>query len=445
MEGRHRGVWSSTPTGESPTVAARVPGRRRATAVAAGWLLALVAALAAACTNPTRVDERGAGAGPGELRWRPTGDDVVCDGVERPVGTIEQAEAGEPVELTSPMPVELGDLTSDDDGTATLVWSCEQAEAELRWDLVATGVDSGRTVRFSLAGAPVPVEAEPLVATFVDASGDGDVVCDGLANEVVVVTGFGPGESVELDADRRGGLVDGRADRQGAASVWWECRPGDVGQVWDVAITGRESDRTITVALAGIAADLDQPLALERALDEVVCDRRTIVIATVTGLFPFEVVTFAAPGADGLRDGRADGVGHLDLRWQCGAADVGTSWRLTATATETDRSIALTFTGVAGEPSDPARVALIETPFVCDGTRRPVAEVSNLLPGEFVDFTSPQSDALREGRSTGAELTVHWQCDDEDLAGADRKVWEVTATGRESGQAATFEIVGVRP
>ncbi len=414
--------------------------------MAAGLLLGLVALLAGACTNPARVDERGVVSSPGQLRWRPAVDEVVCDGVERPVGTIEQADGGEVVELTSPMPVELDELRSGDDGTAMVRWSCEPSEAELRWELVATGADSGRTVGFSLTGAPVPVDAEPLVVSFVDAAagGGGDVVCDGGGHEVAVVTGFGPGEPVEVDTDRRGAIVDDRADGDGNLFVWWSCRPDDVGQAWDVVLTAPDSDRAVTLALTGLDAGLDRPLALERALSEVPCDGRAVTLATVTGLFPFEVVTFTAPGADGLRDGRADSVGQLDLRWQCDFPDIGTTWRLAASATETGRSIGLTFTGVAGDPTEPATVDLVETPFVCDGDRRPVAELSDLTPGEFVDFSSPQSDELREGRATGGELTVNWQCDDDDLAGGDRTVWEVTATGRESGRSATFEIVGVR-
>ncbi len=408
-----------------------------APALALGLVLTLALG---ACAGPRSSGGSSATGDPADLRWRPS-DDVVCDGTERLAGSVEEAEPGEAIGYTSPMPVEVPAGQADARGQHQLWWSCQPEEAHLRWDLTATGADSGRRATFTVRGAAVSSEPGPVAVDLYD---DG-VVCDGTRQTVGVLSGLEPGERVSFESERSGVSAEPRADDRGVVEIGWRCRPGDVDQRWSVTAVAPGSDRSTSFRLSGLAATDDRPLALERAVDEVVCDGQVHILATLVNLFPFEIVTFSAPGAEGLIDGRATGDGRLDLRWDCGRADAGSTWELTARATETGKTIALRFTGVAGPPPEPAEVLLVESPFVCDGERRPVAELTALAPGEFVDFASPQAEALREGRFEGDPLVVHWQCRPDEVGQDATMVWEVTATGRQSGRAVTFEVVGVRP
>ena len=403
--------------------------------------LTIVAALVVgACTRPDLVDDSAGRDEPTELRWRPAGDAVVCDGTERRAGTVEQAEAGELIEFRTALPVDVPPGRADDDGRYALSWRCDPEEAQLRWELTATGADSGRTVRLTVVGAPRPAEERPVVATLaVDT-----VVCDGTEQAVGVLAGLDPGERVSFESDRDGPAAEPKADRDGNLAFGWRCRPGDVGRTWRVTAAAVGSGRTTSFELTGLPPADDRPLAVESAVTEIVCDNEIHFLATIVNLFPFESVGFtASPPADDLVDGTADGTGRLDLRWQCRRDAVGRTWDLTATATETGKTVDLRFTGVAGRPPEPATVRPLEDPIVCDGRRRPVAEVGGLDPGEYVDFSSPESGPLLEGRANRGTVTVHWVCDPGELEGADSRVWTVTATGRESGRSVTFEITGV--
>lgn len=402
--------------------------------------------LAAGCTGSGSGSDGGDEVGgstsevtrpPTELRWRTSGFDVVCDGTERLAGTVEQARPGEVIEYTTPLPVDVPDGRADDDGQAELTWSCDTAEAGLRWDLTATGVDSGRTVQFTVAGAPVAAaDAPPTIDLY-----DDELVCDGRAHEIAALAGFEPGERIDLDSEQGEPDVRPRADRTGGFTAWWRCRPGDVGETWRITAIGATSGRSVDFTLRGVAWPDAQPVAVESAVEEIACDRRTHPLATMVNLYPGELVTFTAPGARNVRDGRADADGRLELTWQCERADVGETWELTAIAADTGERVTLPITGVPGETPPPATVRVVEEPFVCDDERRPAALLGDLEPGEFVDFTSPQAGPLLEGRFEGGELEVNWQCQPSQAGTA----WEVTATGRQSGRSITFAITGVAP
>ena len=415
--------------------------------------VAAVALLGAACSGGSgdgadggdaaadRASSAGAGNGeaePDALRWRTSGEDVVCDGSRRKAGTVEQATGGETIEFTTRQPVEVPPGRADEAGHYELYWRCGPEEAHLRWELTATGASSGRTVDLTIAGAVPTAESTPVdVALY-----DDELVCSGRPVDVGVLSGLEPGQRVVLSSDTAGDRAPERADRDGNLVVDWSCRPGDVGRTWEVTARLDGDQRTTSFTLTGAAPPPLPPLAVEAAVDGVVCDGIVHPVATIVNLFPFEVVTFqASPRTAGLRDGTATGDGRLDLRWQCDRADTGKTWDLTVEATETERTTSLRFSGLAGPPTEPATVELVEEPFVCDGERRPVAVLGDLLDGEFVDFDSPQAGPLLEGRAEGGELTVNWQC------GPDQAdtVWEVTATGRESGRSATFRITGGAP
>jgi hypothetical protein len=411
-------------------------------------LAAVVAlVLGAGCTTSKPDDDAGGSDAPGdsatvtatptELRWT-SGNAVVCDGDEYRAGTVRDAIPGEAIQLTSPMPVELPTARADAEGRYVLRWTCNPSEAGLRWELTATGAASGRTVAFTVDGAAAPLEQVPISVTLYD---DG-LVCDGLRHEVGVVEGLSPGETVTLDSDQGGDESVAKAGSDGVFVVGWSCRTGDVDQTWEVTVRGEETGRTTGFSLDGLRWDGDALMVVESAEPEVVCDVERYPVARLAGLFPGETVTFASPQSTGVRrEGRADADGNLDLFWSCDRSDVGTTWEVTATATEGGETTTIVFTGTEGAPPESATARMIEDPFVCDGERRPVATIAGFASSEFVDFTSPQAGSLREGRAIDAELTMNWQCDP-DQAGT---IWQVTATGRESGRAVTVTVTGVAP
>jgi len=406
-------------------------------------VLGLVTLALAACTSPGGSGDDARGA-PADLRWRRADVSVICDGTARKAGTIEQAEAGEVIEFATPLPIEVSDGEADAEGHYPLMWTCEPEEASLRWDLTATGADSKRTARFTVVGAPTPPDAQPITVDLYAES----VVCDGTRTEIGVVDGLQPAETVRFESDQDGSLANPKAAGDGTLVFGWRCRPPDVDQTWEVTVTAVDSDRATTFRLTGLPGAPRPDVAIESAETEVRCDGRVRPLATLINFFPFEPVSFIAePTSPDLRNGSADGAGRIELQWQCGRDDVGETWDLTARGTETDAAITLVFTGVAGDPVAPAAVRLTEDPFICDGVRRPVAELSELAAGEFVDFTSPQAELLREGRASpsGGTLEVNWQCDPSEIDGADTKIWELTATGRESQRSVTFTITGIPP
>ena len=87
------------------------------------------------------------------------------------------------------------------------------------------------------------------------------------------------------------------------------------------------------------------------------------------------------------------------------------------------------------------RVDLTEDPFVCDGGTRVMGTVTGFVPGEDVDFRSPQINGGLDGifstREADGQGTVEmkWSCDE-------AKVWEVAVSGRSSGFSTTFTVTG---
>ncbi len=393
------------------------------------------------------------GVGGDVLGWQPAVETVVCDDTEQVVGSIDGAEPGERLEFISRQPVEVPAVTADDDGLAELAWSCGPEEARLRWSLTATGEESGRSVEVAIVGAHQPEEAAEFTVTIGEEGDRGPVVCDGQRHLVGALSNAEPGESIRFSSPQTANLQSGRADGLGESPVFWTCRPADVGEVWEVTATGLDSGQTGRFVLTGVAPEPGDvpPVEVTIVEDPVVCDGQSAVFAQLANLVPGERVSFSSAEAGDLRDGFADGVGSLDLKWQCGQDDVGRTWTLVATGQESGQQASVTFSGVADpagypEPS-PANVTITEQPFVCDGQRRPVAVITGLRGGEFVDFASEQAGTLREGRADAdGQLTVNWQCTSAELAAlAPGASWTVTATGRESGQIVTFEITAAQP
>lgn len=78
--------------------------------------------------------------------------------------------------------------------------------------------------------------------------------------------------------------------------------------------------------------------------------------------------------------------------------------------------------------------------FVCDGgPSRPLGTLSGALPGEVIDFTSPEEGGLLSGTANGnGELGLIWQCP----TWQSTWTWHVNAVGRTSGRTGSFVVNG---
>ncbi len=380
------------------------------------------------------------GPGGGDLEVDLFNNGVYCDGTARPAALIFGGEPGEIITFSTPMPVDIDDGVADDQGAFQLQWSCEPHETALFWDLTATGSTSKRSATFQIRGSgDQPLEEKELV--FVP--GNTPLLCNNTRQIVGWVEGTEPGETVSFTSPDVDDLVEGSASLAGRVEVNWSCAPEETGESWPLTAKAVETGRTVTFTVAGSLPEpvAEGPIQAAVAENPFVCDRSRRTVAQLVNLTPGASVAFEATPGGVVPGGRATLDGTLDVFWVCTRDDDGTQWTITATEvgppdTES-RAISFSFTGSANP--NPTTVAFLEDPFVCDGTRHPVATLSNFLANEFIDFTSPQSQGLRQGQAgTDGSLIVNWQCGADDVG----RKWEVTATGATSGVDITFTITG---
>lgn len=422
-------------------------------------MLSSLAIVGAACTSGSEDDESEGGqsttaptlasaevastvdAGPLEIIFE--NDEVFCDGLNHPVAEIRGADPGERILLSSPLPVDPGDGVADDGGRYQLMWSCDQTEARLSWDLLAVGHDSGRRVEFTIVGTAT--DPEPARALTFDVPPE-PVICDGSRQVIGTMTGADPFERIIFESPQTDDIRDGEATADGGLSVKWECRHDQTGTTWMVSARGLESGKSgqFTITGEGPAAGPETELAVAVQEDPFACNGESRDFAVLSNFTPLEVVDFSSDDAAGLIDGRADADGSLPIRWQCGRADIGKRWTLTASGVSSGRSTTITFAG--GEPPDGTfkdlAATFIEDPFACNGDSRAFATIANFLPREFVDFSSPQSQALRQGQADeNGSLAVRWQCFADDVD----KTWDLTATGATSQKSITIKVTATAP
>ncbi len=404
--------------------------------------IALVAGLmVASCSPPvssdraTRDDE--------QLLVTPVEDGVYCDGNRRAAATIAGAEAGETIEFTSPMPVEIADGIADQSGAFELQWACDELESELTWEITATGGDSGRTRTFNISGTDRDPRLDRILL-YEPLTGKGGVLCDNSTQTVGRLSNAEPHEAIDFDSPDARSISPTLAGAGGEVEVKWTCSPDQDGSGWRLTATGRSSHRTVEFSFTGQApqpADAGD-IVVEIVENPFVCDRGRRLLARVANLTPNATLELAAsPQGDSLRPAEADAGGSARLFWQCDRRDEGTTWELTVTeATPARRSATFSFGSTTLE--SPVTIQVIEVPFVCDGTTRQVAVLQRFVPREAVDFESPQAEAIRQGRADSeGNLPVRWTCDP-DQAGT---VWEITATGMTSGASLSFTITGGPP
>ncbi len=370
--------------------------------------------------------------------------DLYCDDTDQLVGEIRGAEPGEPIVLSSPQPIQLSDqqanAVADEAGTYRLTWRCGATDAGRPFEVVVQGGESGRWVTVSFTGSSDDPDAEESlrVELFDDA-----FACDGRSRDLGVLSNAQPFETVTFTSDRGGAVLDGEADGEGQLMLRWQCSPDEVA-TWQVTATGTESNRVGEFAIVGVEPPPEEVPTPIVQIDEdpFRCDDGTRVFGTLSGFLPGEFVDFDSPQASTMLEGQADGDGSLPIRWTCGAADAGTVWEVTATGVQSGRTVTFSVTGAEAPPAPDPVVEVSENPFGCDDTTRFFATITGFVPREFVDFTSPQVENLRQGQAdeTGA-LQLRWTCG----AGDVDRVWDVTATGATSGRSVTFQITGAPP
>ncbi|MCP3987525.1 MAG: hypothetical protein GY724_00490 [Actinomycetia bacterium] len=370
--------------------------------------------------------------------------EIYCDNTERLAGEIHGAEPGENIVLSSPQPIQLSaeqlNATADADGVYRLTWRCGPTEVGQPWELRVQGQDSGRRATVFVTGTIIdPDIVDTLVITLVEDT----FVCDGSSRDLGELSNATAWEAVAFTAERADDLVDGNTSAEGHLTLTWQCSP-DEATTWQVTARGLQSDRVGEFTIVGVAPSPEELLTptVQVNEDPFLCDDGSRVFATLSGFLPDETVDFVSPQASGLREGHANHSGDLPLRWTCGAADAGTVWELTATGAQSRRSVTFALAGAAAPPAPDPIVTITEDPFQCDDTTRFFATISGFTSREFVDFTSPQAEHLRQGQAdeTGV-LQVRWTC------GADGidQIWDITATGATSQREVSFKITGTAP
>lgn len=191
-------------------------------------------------------------------------------------------------------------------------------------------------------------------------------VCDDQAREFGSISGANPGESVAFSSPQSSGLSPGTADETGYLPIRWRCSADQVGTVWELTATGVDSKKTGSAVFTGVAPGTESntetadgattvtgaeaavgTLRVDTYENPFTCDNGVRGFARITGATPNAEITFSSPDASGLRPGTADAEGKLDVRWSCSAAQAGTTWNLTATEAETNRSVEFSVTGSA--------------------------------------------------------------------------------------------------
>jgi hypothetical protein len=118
------------------------------------------------------------------------------------------------------------------------------------------------------------------------------------------------------------------------------------------------------------------------------------------------------------------------------------TWELTATGDLSERTVTFLVTGAPAPLAPDPTLTMTEDPFRCDGSTRYFATITGFAPREFVDFESPQADAISQGQADAdGAILLRWTCDPNDSG----TVWNVTATGATSARSIKFQIRGASP
>ncbi len=223
------------------------------------------------------------------------------------------------------------------------------------------------------------------------------------------------------------------------------------------------AEATTTTALptttteATTTTTLPVGMQIQLVSDQFICNDAVREFGLITGAAPNEEIAFTSPQSPNLRAGQADENGRLPIRWSCSADQVGMTWELTATGSESALSATTSFTGVAEGTAIVERattttmpttttfevgeftVVLTENPFTCDGGARVFGTLSGATPNGQISFSSPQTSGISPGTAdeTGTR-PMRWSCSPDQA----ETVWELTATDDATGRSVTFKLSG---
>ena len=176
----------------------------------------------------------------------------------------------------------------------------------------------------------------------------------------------------------------------------------------------------------------------------VFCDGTPREAATISGAAPNETIEFSSPMPIDVAEATADESGTVVLTWSCDQPESELTWEITATGTESGRTVPFT---VSGSDRDPVldRI-LIHEPVgdsvTCDDVTHTAGRLGNAVANERIDFTSPDSRSISPTLAgPDGRLDVLWTCSPAD----DGRQWAVTATGASSGRTVDFTITGRAP
>lgn len=270
-------------------------------------------------------------------------DELVCDGRSKDLAVLSGAAPGERIRFESAEATGIEPGVADAAGELALRWTCDDRGVGRTWTVTAISERSARRLEFSFTGvAPEGGVTAGPAFEFVESP----FVCDGGARPLATLSGFDPGEVIGFESPQSPGLRDGQADDEGRLTARWQCGADDVGTTWELTAIGRTSGRTATLTFAGAAPIVTGPDPVI-TIDEnpFACDGTSRVFGTISNLVANEFVDFTSPQTGNLRQGQADADGRLPVRWSCDAADVGTTWQVTATGQSSRRPVTFSLTG----------------------------------------------------------------------------------------------------
>lgn len=220
-----------------------------------------------------------------ELVLAPSAQPFVCngtDGIAPVVGELRGFAPGEPVEIQW----DRGRRSNpaDDQGTRTFQWECIPSRAR-SLTMVATGLDSGRTLSFDFVTATEPTPSLQVALRY------NPFVCIGSSDRAPIageISGFDPNEEVLIAWDR--GASTFAADANGVRTFRWECDLADI-RTAELTAVGVTSRRSVTftlemIAPAANADDLADVLALLLELNGTSLtgdERQTLALITQAG------------------------------------------------------------------------------------------------------------------------------------------------------------------
>ena len=190
---------------------------------------------------------------PNQLLISLTEDPFICDGGVRPFANLAGAAPGEEVSFTSPQSSGILPGTAAADGSLTIRWQCDPEQIGTTWDIVATGVTSGKSVAFSIMGADpagatatIPGPSELTVSLI-----ESPFICNGETRIFGGLTGAESNEEVSFTSPQATGIRNGQADADGSLSIRWQCDATQAGMTWELTATGLTSGRTVTFTFTG--------------------------------------------------------------------------------------------------------------------------------------------------------------------------------------------------